>query len=662
MFHWLFTNLPNKVSVSHEITISQGTSTRGPSVVSGRTKSSPMEFARATNGFIYMADGLGPVLKWDGIANEARQAGVPAPQTAVTLAGSGSGSLTGTYNAYQRWLDEDSNASNLSPIQETVTVDGVLQFDFSNVEAATDNRVVKRQILRNTSGQATVYYVDIETEDLTATTFSSTRTDDDLSLQTVVPLFDSEGRSIANRNGIPRSDKPIIAFYSGRLFLAGDKQYREGHARVTSGSKTVTGVGTQWNESMVSRFFYARGSEKRFEIESVDEASQQITLAEVFTGATNKFSEYVIRSAPSERTTLAYSEAGQFDAWPSLQAIEVSSSDDLEDEITGLMPTKSFLYIAQRRHIYRLTFLADPIADGAVFLSARRGCVNNRCWVNVDGWTYMLDDRGIHRFSGGDNTEDLSQAIQDLFYLSGGDNNEFRINWDAQEFFHANHDRNRSLIRWFVAFSGSSLPRHALALNYANGQFWIEEYPHPVGDSEEIRQDVDIPVSLGPSSTVYAVGVGNLDVVEDSADVVRTPVSSSSLNSIVSGNEEFPADSVLAPISIVEGRGKGQTRVISSISGHTARIETPWSILPDTTSKFQVGGIAWRWRSGIYRFVMSEVQQKRRIATSFRRSDAESTMDVRMFRDFSDDPEPWGLDFPRTPWRIEWRFDQAWRP
>ena len=51
---------------------------------------------------------------------------------------------------------------------------GISAITYTNIPVPTDPKVVRRQILRNTDGEASVYYVDIDTTNLTSTTFTST--------------------------------------------------------------------------------------------------------------------------------------------------------------------------------------------------------------------------------------------------------------------------------------------------------------------------------------------------------------------------------------------------------------------------------------------------------------------------------------------------------
>jgi hypothetical protein len=101
----------------------------------------------------------------------------------------------------------------------------------------------------------------------------------------------------------------------------------------------------------------------------------------------------------------------------------------------GLLVKGQFLYVVERRHVYRLTFQEDPLGDGFTFLTIERGCVNNRCHVTVEGITYMLDEAGIHGFDGQE-TENASDPIQNIFQVDGTE--PLQVDWTAdQRLWHA---------------------------------------------------------------------------------------------------------------------------------------------------------------------------------------------------------------------------------
>ncbi len=597
----------------------------------------PDNFCTASNGTLYISNGIDPVMKWDGLSGDLETSGVAKPTTAMTLAASGTGTITGTYYGYSRFVDADGNFSDLSPISAAVVAATDLTITYTNVPKPTQAKVRRRQIIRNTAGQTGTFYVDVDTQNLTATTFSSTKTDTQLQAQTSVPLFDSEGLPLANLHGVAPSWKTCLASSIDRLFLAGEEPYTEGAIAITSGSKTVTGAGTYWPANFSGRFLWVPGADKPYEIDSVDESAQTLTLLQSYAGATARYTEYSIRAPSAERRLLYFSEAGSPEAWPPTNAITVQEDGD---EIVGLIPLESFLYIVCRRHMYKLSFQDGPNDDGFIFLSVGRGCANNRCWVVADEQAYLLDAAGIYRFSSGE-VEELSAPVQDLFEPTLKDL-PFRLRWEASRWWHACHDPGRGAIRWFVTMSGSGLPRHALCLDLDRGAFWIEEYPFPVGASCVGLFKGERRVFLGgPAGQVYLLGENSLDLVDSSAGTSRGRVTGSAPCTLSDAYAEFADSIVGAPVVIVSGRGVGQRRKVVAVTTTTLALDVPWLVQPDESSVYQVGGIQYRYRTGWFRWLSGEDQQPRSLEVQFEPHDSECLLDLAVYQDRKTTPEVW---------------------
>jgi hypothetical protein len=86
----------------------------------GTDPASPFSFAETPGGLLLLANGIDPMLKWDGLAGSATAAGVRPPGSALQLGGSGLGYVTGKLAAYQRFIDTDGNVSDLSPVSNLV--------------------------------------------------------------------------------------------------------------------------------------------------------------------------------------------------------------------------------------------------------------------------------------------------------------------------------------------------------------------------------------------------------------------------------------------------------------------------------------------------------------------------------------------------------------
>jgi hypothetical protein len=612
---------------------------------------------------------LDPVLRWDGLFPVAIPVGLDAPTEAVVFEGTGTVAIVesspgywvysptrgnvfippstgpdaedieGVYSAYLRFVDDRGNVSNLSPISEIIEIAGNSTIEYSNVQVTDDPKVVRRQLLRATAGQAHTYYVDIDTQDLSSTTFESARQDTELSVQEEVPIFDAEGKLFANRHNKPPNYKAVFAHHLGRMFAAVDGIYAHGSVKVTLGSQTVTGVGTEWNEALEGRFLYVTGAPAAYEIDSVDVDAQTLTLVGQYTGATDKFAVYAIRPAPAEKRLVYYSESFLMESWPPTNAFEIQENGD---ELTGLMPMGSFLFILERRHIHRFTYQLDPADDGNVFQASERGCINNRCWAQAEGIAYMLDEQGIHAFDGGDD-EPISTGIQTLF--RGSDpQTTLGINWSAAKWFHAAHFPVQETVRFFVALSGQDLPRHAIVYHYRTKRWWLEEYPVPIGAScLGFFPDNRSQVFLGTDARrVLALWQGTLDGPDSVAGTVRGTATSASLFGLTDSLASFASSGLAgAPIAIVSGMGKGQVRRIVAVAGNDVTIKTPWLVVPDTTSIYQIGGIPWHWQSGWNRFLADEEENERGLELTFLPVQHDASLDLRVYLDFSATPYLW---------------------
>jgi hypothetical protein len=541
--------------------------------------------------------------------------------------------LAGTYTAYLRFIDGDGNPSALSPISNEATVAGASSFSYTSVQAAGAG-IARRQILRNTDGQNLVYYVDIDTTDLSTTTFTSDQDDDELATGEAVALFDSDGQSLVSRFGLPPTDRMHLIEHSSRLFAAGTTSY-EGTCTVSNGSASVTGSGTAFTTSMIGRRFKVKGQSGDYEISAVGGATA-LTLASNYTGTSGYF-EFEISSPPATRNLVHFSEVGPyFDGWNPLKPVEVG---DPNDDVTGLLSASSYLYVFQRRALHRLTYQDNP-EDGTAFLEFRRGAVNQRCIAQVGGDTYVLDERGIYRFRGGE--EDVSGPIQVLFRSRSVAPHLPRIAWVQARFFHAAVDLAEEVIRWFVCLGNTYFPRHALCYRFSAEEWWIEQYPYAVPASGSLF-GVPAATAAGCSANrIQALVPGELDGLAHDDGTTRIRLSGATLLGVTfSPGVSLPASPVGVPVSVVSGRGVGQSRLIVAASAGSLTIDKPWAILPDATSQIQIGGIPWLWRSR--QLTRADRSENQDIAVSFVPSSG--SLDVRTYDDYARMPTPLAANY-----------------
>lgn len=586
----------------------------------------PESIVETSDGVVLIANGVDAILRWDGYATQASVAGVappyvdyligPAGATSASkpvVAGSGAGAISGTYYAAVRYVDEFGNYSDLSNFSDPITVASVDQFDYTNLPVPTQPTVVRRQILRNTDGQTETFYVDIDTTDLASTSLSSTREDDDLATQEAVPLFDTAERDIANVYGMPPCWKPFMAWHQNRMHFAGVKPYVQGSVRVETGTDTVIGQGTNWVVTLQGRYIYLDGADKPYLIESVDEAAQELTLTENYTGDTVRYATYSIKPASGEDNLVYYSEPNNAEAVPLQNSYAVPQDGD---DVTGLMNYSSFLYVLKKRRMYRLTTRNDPIADGRVYLGITRGCINNRCWVVANEVAYMLDEGGVYAFSSDAQGEPVSTPIQDIFRRDSF--SQYQINWAASDFFHAVHSPQEEVIRWFVSIGEDLYPRHAITFCFTLKRWSLEEYPMPVpasclgkasGISGTFAGSREQVYWGSRANRIFGLSYDGLDgVSRDRA--VRGKVSGAATQTIAT--DGFSLNGCTnATIAIVTGRAQGQVRLLVQVDGETGRLDRPWDILPDAGDVFQVGGIPIEFRTRLIRYARTEAKTGR---------------------------------------------------
>lgn len=609
----------------------------------------PLDFAESADGIVMMANGVDPVQRWDGYATAATPAGVEAPDPATTpvIAGSGSGAITGDYTIFVRFVDQFGHRSNPSPFATRVTVDTVGGFDYTNLPTPTEGTVTRRQILRNTAGQFNVFYVDIDTTDIASTSLSSTRADASLAAQESQLIIDASAGSLFDRYGRPPATIAVLAFHLGRMWGAAIEDYAEGSVAVTNGSATVTGTGVEWKETFIGRYIHILNGDKPYLVEDVDPLNGTITLSETYQGSTDPFAAYSIRSEPTVGNLVYFSEAAQPEAWPVDNALSLPEDGD---RITALISVRSWLIAAKRRRLYRITAQNDPRVDGFVYASAGRGCVNQRTWVKVAERVYILDEQGVYVFDG-QSAQPISTPIQDLFRERP--RGRFRINWRCSRYFHALYSPKEEVVRFFVTLNGGYLPRWAICFGVELERWWMEEYPAPLGGSTlgrlgrptgSWRLSPDQPYLGGPFGRIFAVG-GELDSVPQwQPDFDADVVSAGSVT--VRTRRRIPGAVVGAPLSVVAGRGFGQTRVITRVRDDgDVEVDRPWRIYPAAGGRVAVGAIGYQFRGHRLMYAYSEDEAGFSVTTGYQVVDWGECR-LRLYADQSARPDALATDIP----------------
>lgn len=600
------------------------TASSGLGTVSGATNASPIVLTVSNAGAL----SAGQVVKVTGVLGNTNANGIYAasPLTSSTIA---------------LYLDPTLSVAtegNGTYASGGVLTTGVGTIIYTNLAVSTESKVTRRQILRNKDGDTSVFYIDIDTTDLTSPTLESNTNSD--SLLTGVALEDVNGLTNVDKT-VPPNYKKFACAQGGRIFAAGNEAYSEGAVVMTSGSVNVTGIGTEWGSlTFANRFLEVVGGDKLYEIESCPSATS-LTLTTPYAGTTNPYAYYTIRTGDGERRTIYWSEPGESEAWP-LENTLTLSEDPGAGELSALVSYRSYLYILSEYRMYKFSWVDEPILDGFAVPAAKRGCVNNKCWVNVEEICYMMDALGFHAFAGNDDTDIGSPAVQDLFRTKP--TSGYKVNWSAKRTFHAVYDPGEAVIRWFIALSGCYTPFHAVCYHIRLKRWWIEEYPWPVGCSWVGRMNGKPQVFIGTTGNrVMAMNQSTLDGM-GSIETVRSTVTASGVDWIEDSTATFqPSNLAANPVVIVRGKGKGQRRIITSISGARINVKEPWTDRPDTTSVYQLGGVQWHWTSGWMRWADADYQSTRAISLHFRPLTNEAECTIKVFRDLSATAQSWSI-------------------
>lgn len=597
----------------------------------------PASIVKVPTGEIFIANGVDKIKRWDGLTAAFENAGIPAGGTALTLGSSGAGALTGTYYAYYRYVDDEGIPGNLSTISAVHSPVNKAQFDYTSIPSANpDPRITQVQIFRNTSGQTTTFYLDA-TVNIGTTTATSTNSDTALALLTALPLFNADGSLFANRFGVPPDHKSVMAFSHDRMFYAVSPTYDQGHVALTNGSATVTGIGTGWTTNMAGRFFRVPGHATEYTISAVASATS-MTLTVVYSGSTDLFSQYGIAPDKDTVNVCYYSEINEPESVPSTQNTLIIQEDtESDDLVSGLLPYGSYLYILKERHLYRLSFVSDPLTDGAVQLVASRGCINQRCWVTVEDTVYLMDWHGIWAFNGGQ-VQAITLPIQDMWRDAG-------ICWANRKWFWAEKDATEEVVRFYCSVNSSYLPKDAICYNYRLNRWWIESYPREYGHGCQGSVDGKATLMLGGEHRRVWMPSGTIDGL--TLKPLRASVTTATYLTIADSTQTFTSAAVGCPVSIVAGKGKGQTRKVVSISGSTLKVDRPFIVKPassgDNQSTYQLGGIPWRARIGKFQLPAQESGPRREVAVFFRPTTNAGSLDIRFFRGYDQTAEDAGI-------------------
>lgn len=178
--------------------------------------------------------------------------------------------------------------------------------------------------------------------------------------------------------------------------------------------------------------------------------------------------------------TLLFSETDEPESVPYVNEIVIQNNTGSQDRVVALIPYGAMMLVAQEKHMYRLTYVAQPVIDAAVTLAGYRGLLNKRCWTTFEGGLYCVDSFGMYAFDGSA-MEPLSVAVDDYWRDSV-------IDFSKSANFFVQADPAARVIRFHYCKSADgTTPPRALCYSLATKTWWEETYPQGVGASTVLR-------------------------------------------------------------------------------------------------------------------------------------------------------------------------------
>jgi len=181
---------------------------------------------------------------------------------------------------------------------------------------------------------------------------------------------------------------------------------------------------------------------------------------------------YAVDTSGRNRNSLYYSEVDEPESVPAANELVVQENTDMPDSVVALIPLGSMLLVAQTSHLYRLMYVAQPVLDASITLTARRGVLNPRCWAVMAGVAFMVDSVGMYAFDG-NQEQSISVAIDNYW-------RDRIIDLSKADKFHVDADHLTRTVRFYYCRSTDSEPSRALCYCTATQAWWEEVYPTAV--------------------------------------------------------------------------------------------------------------------------------------------------------------------------------------
>lgn len=172
--------------------------------------------------------------------------------------------------------------------------------------------------------------------------------------------------------------------------------------------------------------------------------------------------------------TLMFSEIDEPESVPEMNEIIVQENSGVQDKVVGLIPYGAFMIVAQQRHLYRLSYVSQPIIDASVTLLASRGLLTKKCWTSFEGTLFLVDSFGMYSCDGS-SVEAISAAV-DNYWRDG------IIDFSKSSWFFVQADPVLRVVRFhYNKSTDTGAPTRALCYSLATKSWWEEQYAAGIG-------------------------------------------------------------------------------------------------------------------------------------------------------------------------------------
>lgn len=447
-------------------------------------------------------------------------------------------------------------------------------------------------------------------------------------LQNVALFTDATNQSYGWRFSPPPNFKKLPVYFQDRLWLGIDVEYTAGTITTTSGSNSITGVGTNWPSTLAGRYVYPRGDTQGYKILQVTDGETLVIEG----GATISLSSvaYAINPPKEYEDQFFFSETQEPESMRITNVITVQRRTGDSDRWTAMRDSGPVLYLFKERSSYRLTYVAQPNLDASVMFFTYRGALNAKCTSIAEGSLYAMDAAGPYRITGGTLDSDMGLPVQDHF-------RDGIIDMTQKAQFHVAADWVEGVVRFFVAYIGDDNGAvRALCYNYRLHVWWEEQYPWGLLDTciapidQRFRR-----FCAGPNDSIYLMDEGFLDGTTFPDGVVAGTIVSAT-TSTAHLSDACPSDCNGAPITIVSGVAKGAVGYLSvSIGGAGTTsivLSTDWTTaIPSAGDGYLIGAIPYEMTTGILPLQVDGDRSLRETGVVFQPTSVESYLYANVY-------------------------------